>query len=82
MDAKIPTELISGDKMMIPVFLKNTTAEVINGKLTVTAPGQLQIISKQGEVVLQPNTSKVIYLECIASNNIGEGKLEVKFTSD
>ncbi|MDB5283900.1 MAG: large extracellular alpha-helical protein, partial [Bacteroidota bacterium] len=82
MDAKIPTEMISGDKMMIPVFMKNTTESAINGKLQIALPKQLQLVSTQNEITLQPNTSKVVYLECVALNDIGAGKLEVKFSSE
>lgn len=81
MDVKIPAEMVAGDKMMIPVFLKNSTANSLTGKFVVISPKQLNILSKISEVQLAANESKVIYLETVATNQIGEGKLEVKFTS-
>ena len=80
-DVKIPAEMVAGDKMMIPVFLKNSTSNSLDGKFVVLSPKQLNIISKTSEVHLAANESKVIYLETVATNQIGEGKLEVKFIS-
>lgn len=81
MDVKIPAEMVAGDKMMIPVFLKNSTSNSLDGKFVVLSPKQLNILSKVSEVHIAANESKVIYLETIATNQIGEGKLEVKFIS-
>ncbi|MBL0311056.1 MAG: hypothetical protein IPP77_15735 [Bacteroidetes bacterium] len=81
MDVKIPVEVVSGDKMMIPVFLKNNTSSTINGRMIISAPKQLQVTSKQSEVILTSGQSKVIYLDGTATNEIGEGKLEIKFTT-
>lgn len=80
MDAKIPTELVSGDKMMIPVFLKNNTTANIRGRMMASAPMQLQISNSNSEVSIAPAEFKVIYLECLATS-IGDGKLEIKFSS-
>lgn len=80
-DVKIPAEMVAGDKMMIPVFLKNSTSNSLDGKFVVLSPKQLNIISKTSEVHLAANESKVVYLETVATNQIGEGKLEVKFIS-
>jgi len=82
MDAKIPTEMVSGDKMMIPVFIKNNSPEEAHGRMVIVSPKQLLINSKLSEVVIPANQSKVIYLEASASNEIGEGKLEIKFNSE
>lgn len=81
MDAKIPTEMVAGDKMMLPVFIKNNSAEEARGRLVIISPKQLLINSKVSEVVIAANQSKVIYLEATASNEIGSGNLEIKFTS-
>ncbi len=81
-DAKIPAEMVSGDKMMLPVFIKNTTAEAAQGKLVVSVPGQLTISNKPVEVNVAANQTKVVYLEATATNQIGEGQLQIKFLSD
>ncbi|MBP6731051.1 MAG: hypothetical protein KA149_03275 [Chitinophagales bacterium] len=81
-DAKIPTEMVSGDKMMLPVFLKNNSAEELRGKMMVMAPKQLNITHSQTEVTLPPYQTKVVYIEATAANQIGAGQLEIKFTSD
>lgn len=81
MDAKIPAELISGDKLMIPVFLKNNTKEIITGQMTAKAPKQIELANPTAEVLLSPGSVKVIYLECRAASETGEGKLEISFQS-
>jgi hypothetical protein len=81
MDVKLPPELVAGDKIFIPVFLKNSTSSHVNGRMVVTSPKQLNILSKVGDVTIAANETKVIYLEAVATNEIGNGKLEVKFIS-
>jgi hypothetical protein len=81
MDVKVPNELVAGDKLFIPVFLKNTTSSNVNGRMVITAPKQLNVLSKVGDITVTANETKVVYLEAVASNQIGDGKLEVKFIS-
>ena len=80
-DAKIPTELVSGDKIQLPIFIKNTTDETIDGRVIVTSPKQLLVNSKPTQVTLAAGETKVIYLSATASSTIGEGKLEIAFNS-
>ena len=81
MDAKIPTEMVAGDKMMIPVFLKNNTKDESKGRIVIVSPKQLLINSKLSEVVIPANSSKIIYLEATATTEPGNGTLEVKYNS-
>lgn len=81
MDVKVPTELVAGDKLFIPVFLKNTTSSNINGRMVIVSPKQLNILTKTNDVSIAANETKVIYLEATATNEIGNGNLEVKFVS-
>ena len=81
MDVKLPVEAVAGDKMMIPVFLKNTTNQEINGRMVVISPKQFLVDMKSKEVVIPAKESKVIYLQATASNEIGKGRLEIKFES-
>ncbi len=81
MDVKIPTKMVSGDKMMIPVFLKNSTTSEVSGRMVIVSPKQLNILSKGSEVTVAAKQSKVIYLEAEATNEIGEGEIQVKFVS-
>jgi hypothetical protein len=82
MDAKIPSDLVSGDKMMIPVFLKNNTDEEASGKMFITTPVGLNILNKIDDVKVGAKEAKVVYLECVATDKIGDGTLQVKFVSD
>ncbi|MFN8287546.1 MAG: MG2 domain-containing protein [Chitinophagales bacterium] len=81
MDVKLPVEVVAGDKMMIPVFLKNTTDEEINGKMIVVSPKQLLVDLKTKDIVIPAKDSKLIYLQATASSEIGTGRLEIKFES-
>lgn len=80
-DAKIPTELVSGDKIQLPVFIKNTTDENVDGRVVITSPKQLLIDTKSTQVALAAGETKVIYLSATATSIIGEGKLEIAFDS-
>ena len=82
MDTKIPVELVSGDEVQIPVFLKNTTAADIKGKLQVTTSGQLQLASNDQQVALAANSTKVLYIAATATAVTGDDSLEIKFISD
>lgn len=79
MDVKAPVEAVAGDKLMIPVFLKNTTTTTITGSLFVLAPKQLHIQTKTNAITIAPNQSQLVYVEATVANEIGEGNLEVKF---
>lgn len=81
MDTKIPVEAVSGDKMMIPVFLKNTTGENISGELSVKLPQQLICDTRTLQVIIPAKNSKVVYLNCAASTVIGAGMIELQFHS-
>ncbi|MDW8418562.1 MAG: MG2 domain-containing protein [Chitinophagales bacterium] len=82
MEIKVPNELVAGDKMMIPVFLKNTTTGAVTGTLNVNAPPQLHISGNLNAITIEPGQSRLVYLEATATNQIGEGTLEVKFTGE
>lgn len=82
LDIKLPGEVVSGDKLMLPVFVKNNSAEEVKGHLMITAAKQLNIISKYTDVMIGANQSKLIYLEAVATNEIGEDKIEIRFNSD
>lgn len=79
MDVKVPVEAVAGDKLMIPVFLKNTTSTTVSGNLFVLAPKQLHIQTKTNAITIAPNQSQLIYVEATVANEIGEGNLDVKF---
>lgn len=81
MDAKIPVEAVSGDKMMLPVFLKNTTGSDISGELNLSLPQQLTAEVRTTHVIIPAKGSKVFYLNCAASTVIGKGNLEIRFRS-
>lgn len=81
LDAKLPTEIVAGDKMMIPVFIKNNTDEDADGNLQVSTGNQLMVTTKSGNVLIPAGQSKLLYLEAIASSTIGNGSIQIKFTS-
>lgn len=82
MDVKIPSDLVSGDKMMIPIFLKNNTEQEAIGKMYIAPPVGLNILNKLDDVKVGAKEAKVVYLECVATDKIGDGSLQIKFVSD
>lgn len=81
LDTKIPAEVVAGDKMMIPVFIKNNSDKDAQGILEVSSTSQLMLSNKPGNILIPAGQSKLIYLEAVASNTIGAGTLQIKFNS-
>lgn len=81
-DVKAPTQLVSGDKAMIPVIIKNNSGAEITGTLAMVVPSQLQADTKQLSAVVPAQQSKVYYLPVVASSVIGSAPLQIKFASE
>lgn len=82
MDIKVPIQLVSGDKTMIPVIIKNNSDADINGTLTIEVSPQLQTETKQLRVVIPPLQTKVCYVPVVATDTIGTAQLQLKFNSE
>jgi hypothetical protein len=80
MDVKLPSVLVSGDKVSVPVFLKNNTTEPIKGALSVNNIPSLKMTSSlSSEVVIQPRETKVVYVSYEAAHVDSDYSWSVSF---
>lgn len=80
MTAKCPSDLISGDKVSIPVTLKNNTMETLRGALMVDVPSNLKLHNVlNSDISIAANAAKTIELEFDVLSVIGKDKLIIAF---
>src|SRR5690606_32694482 len=83
MSVKVPSQVVFGDKIEIPLTLKNTTNKDVVGNLTVTSPKGFKVLNVEtGNQMLAANTTKTIYLSYEVLNEIGEDNLEISFKAN
>lgn len=80
MSTKIPSILLTGDQVNIPLTISNNTNYEINGRLDIVIPEGLKPI-EQFEVnqKLKAGKTKTIYLKFEATNEIHEGLIDIHF---
>lgn len=82
MSVKPPVEVAMGDKVMLPLVLKNNTAQVIKGTLEIAVPKAWKPVGFVGNSIeLVPNAAKTIYLEYDILNEPSVGKFNISFAS-
>lgn len=80
MDVKLPVELVSGDKINVPVFLKNNTNDAINGLLHIAEIPCLKLLSSNNQSVTIPaHQSILVYVNFVANSSIGDCSLAINF---
>jgi len=80
-DIKLPTELVSGDEVMMPLTLKNRTEQPIGGVLKLNLPEGLNIIGKMDSVqTIMPRSSKVNWYK-IKVGRAGIGNIVAQFAA-
>ncbi|MFN8309712.1 MAG: MG2 domain-containing protein [Chitinophagales bacterium] len=63
MDVKLPVELVSGDKILVPVFLKNNTTETLTGTLRVDDIPCLKLLNSfDGNISIEAKQSHMVYI--------------------
>ncbi|MBW6482347.1 MAG: hypothetical protein K0B10_04730 [Vicingaceae bacterium] len=83
MTVKVPSQVIFGDVVEIPLTLKNTTNKNLVGNLMVKSPKGFKVLnSENGNQMLAANTTKTIYLNYEVLNEIGEDNLEISFKAN
>ncbi len=83
MTVKVPSQVVFGDKIEIPLTLKNTTNKNVVGNLMVKSPKGFKVLnSENGNQMLAANTTKTIYLSYEVLNEIGEDDLEISFKAN
>lgn len=83
MSVKVPSQVVFGDVVEIPLTLKNTTNKNLVGNLMVKSPKGFKVLnSENGNQMLAANTTKTIYLNYEVLNEIGEDNLEISFKAN
>ena len=78
--AKIPTELLTEDKVFIPITLTNNTDETVTGQLIVSLPANIRFINTPPtSVTLAAREGKTILAEAVVNNDPADGTLTVSF---
>ncbi len=77
---KIPTELLTEDKVFIPITLTNNTDETVTGQLIVSLPANIRFINTPPtSVTLAAREGKTILAEAVVNNDPADGTLTVSF---
>ncbi len=81
--SKIPGTLTGGDKMLLPVILKNNTLRNITGKLNIFFSNKI-LYGKTGDTVVNvaAQSTKVIYWNMIANDTIANDTIQLAFNSE
>ena len=83
MSVKVPSQVVFGDVVEIPLTLKNTTNKDVVGNLMVKSPKGFKILNVEtGNQMLAANITKTIYLNYEVLNEIGEDNLEISFKAN
>ncbi|MCB0519775.1 MAG: TonB family protein [Lewinellaceae bacterium] len=83
MDVKIPTNLLTGDRLILPLTLSNNTQQEVSGKLAISIPEHF-ILAKQlpENVTLKAGETKTLYPEYEVGFGATGGALEVVFQAE
>lgn len=77
LDAKFPRELVVGDTIILPIFIKNNSENLISGELFLKLPKSLSTESISRKIEINPQKSELIYAELIATDSIGKGAITI-----
>ena len=78
--AKIPTELLTEDKVFIPLSITNNTDESVSGRLTVALPENIKFITvPASNVSLAAREAKTVFIEGLVDRNPANGNLSISF---
>lgn len=82
MSTRVPTEVATNDKLVVPVTLTNNTDAILNGSLHVIPPAGLNPLTTTGSSVsIAANQSKTILLAYKVASQVSETAFEVAFAS-
>lgn len=81
--AKVPVEVSTGDKILVPLTLSNNTKQALKGALTLVPPENWrELDTLQSMQVIDPRSSRTIYVPFQALDRPGKGLMTVAFESD
>lgn len=80
---KVPKEVLTGDKITIPLTLTNNTSSPLKGQLTIEVPPHLQLLkAAPTSIQLAAGASKTLFLEAEVLNNTAEGDLVITLSAN
>lgn len=80
MTVKAPVQVITGDRVSIPVTVTNNTSKQVSGLLKFNAPSGMKLVGSVPELhMLAAGKSKTIYLEYDVDFTATSGNFEVTF---
>ncbi len=83
MRTKFPTQVLTGDKLTIPVTISNNTNEKMEVKLDALVPEGFEYVGeKLGLYSLDNQSVKTVYLPFLVKSEMGEHDLEVKVSAN
>lgn len=83
MDLRVPRLLVSGDQYQLPIKLANRTSAKISGKLSLQLPKGLRPVkSIPGQITINANRSKTLYIPLKVIDKIGKQKIKITFASE
>ena len=78
--AKIPTELLTEDKVFIPLSITNNTDESVSGRLTVSLPENIKFITvPASSISFAAREAKTVFIEGLVDRNPANGNLSISF---
>lgn len=80
LSTRIPAVLSSWDTLELPILLKNTSDQDIEGILAIESPQALSLLDTlPSSIQILKNSSKVIYMKNLVRNNIGIDQVKISF---
>lgn len=80
---KLPTEVLTGDKISIPISLTNNTEEALEGNLAVILPKHLKLLENAPTTVkLAKGEAKTVRLSAEVAFKPAEGALQISFETN
>ncbi len=81
MDTRVPTEVATNDKVVVPIVLTNNTTSDLTGSLHIIPPVGLTPLTKvPASVTIPAGTDKTLMLGYEVGSKVGESDFEIAFT--
>lgn len=78
--AKVPREVLTGDKINIPLTFTNNTDDLVEGKLEIAVPTHIKLLQTPPSTVkLGAGKSETILLACEVLNEVAAGDFKISF---
>lgn len=83
MNVKVPTNLLTGDLVKIPLTLSNNTDKEVSGELNINAPANFKLLQKIPELqVLKAKEKKTVFLSYQITKSTENGQFQIDFKAD